>query len=137
MLSCSSCSSLTFVRQLSPRPLFPFSRIVANIFGSDLDELDREAQQVARILGRVRGATEVQLQSPHEMPQMVVRLRDSDLARWGFDPIQVLDAIQTAYSGDTVGQVYEENRVFDVSVILSPQERRRGRTDWNRAVARP
>jgi Cu/Ag efflux pump CusA len=98
--------------------------IVVNIFGNDLDQLDQEAQQVARILGRVRGATEVQLQSPRGMPQIVVRMRDSDLARWGFDPVQVLDAIQTAYSGDTVGQVYEGNRVFDVSVILAAEERR-------------
>jgi CzcA family heavy metal efflux pump len=98
--------------------------IVVNIFANDLDRLDQEAQQVARTLGHVRGATEVQLQSSEGMPQMVVRLRDEDLARWGFDPVQVLDAVQTAYSGDTVGQVYEANRVFDVSVILAPEERR-------------
>ena len=97
--------------------------IVVNIFGNDLDQLDQEAQQVARTLGHVRGATEVQLQSPPGVPQVVVRLREDDLARWGFDPVQVLEAVQTAYSGDTVGQVYEGNRVFDVSVILAPDER--------------
>jgi CzcA family heavy metal efflux pump len=97
--------------------------IVVNIFGDDLDQLDQEAQQVARTLGHVRGATEVQLQSPPGVPQVVVRLREDDLARWGFDPVQVLEAVQTAYSGDTVGQVYEGNRVFDVSVILAPDER--------------
>ena len=98
--------------------------IVVNIFGHDLDQLDREAQQVARALGQIHGATEVQLQSPPGAPQVMVRLRKDDLARWGFDPVQVLDAVETAYSGATVGQVYEGNRVFDVSVILAPRERR-------------
>lgn len=97
--------------------------IVVNIFGNDLDQLDREAQQVARALGHIHGATEVELQSPPGVPQVMVRLRQDDLARWGFDPVQVLDAIETAYSGAPVGQVYEGNRVFDVSVILAPDER--------------
>jgi len=35
----------------------------------------------------------------------------------------VLDAIRTAYQGDQVGQVYDGNRVFNVSVILAPQQR--------------
>ncbi len=32
--------------------------------------------------------------------------------------------MRTAYGGDTIGQVYEGNRVFDVSVVLAPAERR-------------
>lgn len=97
--------------------------IVVNIFGNDLDPLDQEAQEVTRTLSRVKGATGVQLQSPPGMPQVVVRLRKDDLARWGFGAVHVLDVVQTAFGGDIVGQVYEGNRVFDVSVILAPYER--------------
>lgn len=97
--------------------------IVVNIFGNDLDQLDQEAQQVTRTLSRIKGATGVQLQSPPGMPQVVVHLRKTDLARWGFDAVRVLDVVQTAFSGDTVGQVYQGNRVFDVSVILPPSQR--------------
>lgn len=99
--------------------------IVVNVFGTDLDRLDDEANKVARALAKVRGAREIQLQSPPGMPQVVVRLRPQALARWGFDPVQVLSAVQTAYSGDVVGQVYRGNQVFDVSVILPPSERQR------------
>ncbi len=59
------------------------------------------------------------------MPQIVVRLRQDDLVRWGFDPLQVLDVVRSAYGGDTVGQIYEGNRVFDVSVVLTPDDRGR------------
>jgi Cu/Ag efflux pump CusA len=99
--------------------------VVVNIFGTDLDLLDQESGEVARILGNVRGAAQVQIQSPPGMPQMIVRLREQDVARWGFDPISVLDILRTAYGGEIVGQVYEGNRVFDVSVVLAPGNRSR------------
>jgi CzcA family heavy metal efflux pump len=99
--------------------------IVVNVFGNDLDRLDEEASAVARALAQVPGTREIQLQSPPGMPQLVVRLRPRALARWGLGPVHVLNVIQTAYSGDVVGQVYRGNQVFDVSVILQPSEHRR------------
>lgn len=97
--------------------------VAVNIFGNDLDELDSEAAQIAEMLNSLRGSEHVQLQSPPGMPQVVVRLRQNDLERWGFDPVDVLDVVRTAYSGDVVGQIYDGNRVFDVSVILAPNSR--------------
>ena len=98
--------------------------VVVNVYGNDLDILDQEAQEISQVLGRVPGATEVQVQSPPGMPQLMVRLRTEALARWGFDSTQVLDAVRTAYQGDIVGQVYDGNRVFDVAVILDERQRR-------------
>ena len=98
--------------------------VVLNIYGNDLDTLDSQARELAQVLTNVRGATEVQVQSPPGTPQIGIRLRNDELRRWGFDPVDVLDAIHTAYGGDTVGQVYDGNRVFEVSVVLAPNERR-------------
>lgn len=97
--------------------------VIVNVFGTDLDVLDRVASDVARVLGGIQGATEVQLQSPPGMPQLTVRLRKKDLERWGFDAVDVLDFMRTAYQGDIVGQSYEGNRVFNVIVVLDPQSR--------------
>jgi Cu/Ag efflux pump CusA len=58
------------------------------------------------------------------MPQVSVHLRPDELTRWGFDSVDVLDAIRTAFGGDVVGQTYQGARVFGVSVILNPSERR-------------
>ena len=97
--------------------------VVVNIFGNDLDLLDRKAQEIAKILGTVPGAAEVQVRSPPGTPQLTVRLRKADLARWGFDPVSVLDAIRTAYQGTTVGQTYDGNQVFPIIAILDPASR--------------
>jgi CzcA family heavy metal efflux pump len=97
--------------------------VVVNVFGPRLDELDQQAGRVAGVLGKIPGAREVQIQAPPGMPQVIVRLRPPDVARWGFDSVQVLDVVRTAFGGDVVGQIYEGNQVFPVSVILAPAER--------------
>jgi len=97
--------------------------VVVNIYGSDLNELDNQATRVAAVLARTPGAREVQIPSSPGMPEVMVRLRPTEVARWGFDSVQILDVLQTAFAGDVVRQVYEGNRVFPVSVILNPADR--------------
>jgi CzcA family heavy metal efflux pump len=98
--------------------------VVINIFGNDLDVLDAKAQETAKVLSGIPGATDVQVQSPPGMPLLAIRLRKDDLMKWGFNAVDVLDAVQTAYQGTEVGQVYDGNRVFTISVILDAQDRR-------------
>lgn len=98
--------------------------VVVNVVGSDLDVLDAKAQEVAQVFGTVGGAVDVRVQSTPQVPQLSIRLRQGEVARWGFEPVDVLDALRTAYQGEVVGQVYQGNRVTDVSVILDEQARK-------------
>ena len=119
-------SLMTFLSERMEETLSGYTAaVVVNIYGSDLDELDREAGQVARVLGAVPGAEEVQMQSPPGTPEIAVALRRPAILHWGFDPVSVLTDIHTAYQGDQVGDVYEGNRVFSVTVILPPDDRTR------------
>ncbi|HKI71333.1 MAG TPA: efflux RND transporter permease subunit, partial [Verrucomicrobiae bacterium] len=45
------------------------------------------------------------------------------LTQLGYRPVEVLEAIQTAYQGAIVAQTYEGNKVFDVAAILEPASR--------------
>ncbi len=97
--------------------------VVLNLYGPHLSVLDHKAQQIAAALRSIRGARAVRIQSPPGTPQVVVRLLPAELERWGFQPVSVLDAIQTAFGGTNVGQVYEGNEVFDVTVMLDSSDR--------------
>jgi len=99
------------------------AQVVIRIFGDDLDSIDQKARDVLRVVGGTRGAVDAQLASPPGTPQLIIRLRPQRLLQFGFQPTNLLDAIQTAYQGATAGQIYEANRVFDVSVILPNQFR--------------
>lgn len=93
--------------------------VVVNVFGNNLDAIDRKAQEIARLLGTIHGVSDVQVVSPPGIPELQVKLKPDQLSRWGFEPVQVLDAIQAAYQGATAAQVHDGNRTYDVTVALT------------------
>ena len=114
----------TFLTERIHETVSTFSApVVINLYGNNLDLLDRKAQEIANVLRNIPGARGVQLQAPSGDPRISIRLRENDLAQWGIDPVSAMDDIQTAYQGRTVSQIYEGNRVFDVSVVLDPVSR--------------
>lgn len=104
------------------------AQVVIDIFGNNLDLLDQKAQQVRQVLAAMPGAVDVNIESQPGLPELDVNLRAQRLLQYGFEPVDVLDGIQTAYQGTTVGQVYDGNRVFDVTAVLAPAEREKPET---------
>ena len=97
--------------------------VVVNVFGNDLDALDRSGSEIAKLLNGLPGASDVQLQSPPGTPQLMVKLKPDALARSGFDAVTVLEGARTAFEGVTAGQVYQGNQTYNVSVILDADAR--------------
>src|SRR5262249_12400643 len=119
-----TCAAMTFLSERIDEILAGVrAQVVIKIFGDDLDVLDQEAKQVAQVISSTRGAVDVQVEAPPGTPAMVVRLRPERLLQFGFQPVRVLEAVQAAYQGTVVGQVYEANRVFNIAVILKPEVR--------------
>ncbi len=98
--------------------------VVVNLFGPNLDGLDRDAQAVARVIAGIPGAHDVQLQAPPGTAQLTVRLRPERLAVWGLSSTAVLETIQAAYQGTTAGRIFRENQVVSAVVVLPPELRR-------------
>ena len=98
--------------------------VVASIFGDDLDALDRAALRVAGVLKNVPGAADVQVKAPTGAPVLAIRLRPERLTHFGFRPLDVLEAIQTAYQGADVAQIAQGNRVLELAVVLADSARR-------------
>ncbi|RME33955.1 MAG: efflux RND transporter permease subunit [Gammaproteobacteria bacterium] len=101
------------------------SPVVVNIYGSDLDLLDRKAQAIAALMREVPGAVDVQIRSVPGTPVADVQLDHDRLRQWGLRPKEVYLALQAAFEGAVVGHYYEGNRVFDIAVVLPPEHRRR------------
>ncbi|MGA2244367.1 MAG: efflux RND transporter permease subunit [Verrucomicrobiota bacterium] len=113
------------------------AQVVVNIFGDDLDVLDAKANEVAAVLSRVPGAADVQVSAPPGAPRVVVRLRPDRLTQFGFRPVEVLEAVRTAYQGDVVAQTYEGAKVFDVEMILEPEARQEPEAVGDLLVSNP
>jgi len=97
--------------------------VVVNVFGDDLDLLDSKAAEIASVLKSVPGNADVKVKSAGGGPRTVIRLRPDRLSQFGFRPVEVLEAIQTAYQGTIVAQTHRGNQVADVSVILDERSR--------------
>jgi CzcA family heavy metal efflux pump len=98
--------------------------VAVNIFGDDLDELDARAQDIASVLKTIDGAEDVQVKAPSGAPAITIHLRPERVAELGFRPVEVLEAIQTAYQGASVAQVFRANQIMDAVVMLDDAQRR-------------
>ncbi len=113
------------------------AQVVVNIFGDDLDVLDEKANEVAAALNKVPGAADVQVSAPPGAPRVMIKLRPDRLTQFGFRPLEVLEAVRTAYQGDVVAQTYEGEKVFDVTVILEPAARQQPESIGNLLISNP
>ena len=99
------------------------SPVVVNIYGNDLDVLDREARRVAQVMRSIHGATDIQVRSPTGAPVLQIQLQRERLRHWGLQTRQVMDAIRVAYEGQVVSRVHRGEQLIDVAVILPPSLR--------------
>jgi CzcA family heavy metal efflux pump len=98
--------------------------LAIHVHGESLDDIERTAQNIATALTSVEGHANVRVEAQTGVPEFVVRVRGQDAARYGFRPVQVLEAVQTAFQGTEVGQVYRGPRTIDVRVLLNAKRRR-------------
>jgi Cu/Ag efflux pump CusA len=98
--------------------------VVVSIYGDELPQIEATAGAVERVLAGVRGAVDVQRAALPGAPRIEIHLDPQRMAQFGFRPVEVLEAVQTAYQGAAVAQTFEETKVRDVVVILAPEVRR-------------
>ncbi|WP_324680285.1 CusA/CzcA family heavy metal efflux RND transporter [Hymenobacter sp. GOD-10R] len=97
--------------------------VVLKIYGEDLQQLSRYAAQAAAQARGVAGAQDVYLEQVTGLPQIVVKLDRNRLARFGLNADEVNRTVQTAFAGQSAGQVFEQERRFDVVLRLAPELR--------------
>ncbi len=97
--------------------------VVVHIFGDDLKILDQKSKEVARLLAHISGATDVRMEARPTIPEVHISLKPERLTSLGFEPDLVLNAIQTAYQGSPVSEVYQGNRVTQIVALLDAHVR--------------
>jgi CzcA family heavy metal efflux pump len=115
---------LTFLGDRLSESLSGETALVAiNVFGPNLDELDRVADQIAAVVRNVPGAKDVAVRAPAGAPFLHVDVRPERLQQYGFTAADVLDTVQIAYQGTTAAQIYDSNKVVDLVVRLPEAQR--------------
>ncbi len=97
--------------------------LAIKVFGDEFEPMRRAANQIASILGGIRGAAEIKVEYVTGMPVLDIDIDKAAIARRGLSLSAVQDAIAIAIGGREAGFVFEGDRHFDIVVRLSDAER--------------
>jgi CzcA family heavy metal efflux pump len=99
------------------------ANIAVKIFGSDLAELRRLAQEVKGVMEKVEGAVDVQPEQQTEIPFLTITYRREALARHGLSAKELSETIEAAFNGLVVSKVVQGQATFDLVVRYDPAVR--------------
>lgn len=91
------------------------------VFGEDLRQLRRVAEQVKEVAEAVPGLVDVGVEQVVDIPQLVVRVDAQAAASYGFSAGEAAAAVGTALWGAAPAHVYEQGAVTDVVVKYAPE----------------
>jgi len=94
------------------------AELAVKIFGEDYDVLESLAEQIKGIVEKTPGVAEVEYETAGRTPQLQISPRRDVLRRYGLASGEVNKAVSTALAGQTVGQLVEGNRRFDIVVQM-------------------
>jgi len=101
--------------------------VVCKIYGEDLDTLTHYASKISAIAEGIEGVKDIYVESVTGMPQMIVKLRRDQLAKYGITVDEANAWIETSFAGKTAGSVYEGEKKFDI--VIRSDENFRNKTE--------
>lgn len=99
------------------------SALVIKIFGNDLYDLEKYAFDVASVIEKVEGITDVNVYKNIGLPELRIQLHDSKMAKYGVQTRDVQSVIEMTIGGQSATKFYEGDRQFDVVLRFEEQYR--------------
>jgi len=99
------------------------SDVAVKVYGDDMDVLAKTGQQIAEVLQKIPGASEVKVEQTGGLPMLSVNIDREKTARYGLNIADVQAALATATGGRQAGTMFEGDRRFDILIRL-PEELR-------------
>ncbi|MFI5222424.1 MAG: CusA/CzcA family heavy metal efflux RND transporter, partial [Bacteroidia bacterium] len=100
------------------------TEVVLKLFGNDLHQLSETANEIATVIGKIQGASDVQVQKVEGLPQIQIEYLREQLASYGITVRQVNDVIQTAFAGKAAKLIFEQEKSFELVVKFDDAHRK-------------
>ncbi len=99
------------------------AELAVKLFGDDLQQLKRKADEISAVIKQVKGAADVQVDQVSGTPQLVIIPDRHAIARYGLNISDIQEVISSAIGGVKAGQVFEGIRRFEILVRYREQDR--------------
>ncbi len=92
------------------------SDISVKIFGENPSTLKAKGDEAAILIEGINGAADVKVDQTEGLQQLNVKIDRKKAAQFGVKVDDINTAIRTAFAGEVVGDIFEEERKFDLVV---------------------
>ena len=90
------------------------AQLAVKIYGEDFDILKETAIRVKELIATVEGAADVQVEQFTGQNHIQISLQRDRIARYGVNILDIQETIEAAIGGIILGQIYEEQKRFDI-----------------------
>ena len=99
------------------------AQLILKLFGDDIEVLRAKADEITRVLGSIRGGTDLVAEKVSGQPYITATIDRAKIARLGINISDVQNIIEIAVAGKAASKFYEENRNFEIVVRLPESNR--------------
>lgn len=99
------------------------ANIAIKLFGTDLDKMFLLGNQIKSEIEGIPGIADLNVEQQIERPQLQIVPNREMMAKYGITPSEFNDMVDVYLAGKVVSQVYEGNKVFDLTLKAADDSR--------------
>lgn len=88
--------------------------VAIKIFGPDLGTLREKSIELQEAIQGTKGLVDLRIEQQGLIPQVKIHVMRDEAARFGLSPGKVTQLLEAAFNGETVAQIIEGTRFYDV-----------------------
>jgi len=89
--------------------------VVAKLFGHDMKTLQAKAAEIQDVMALIEGAADLRTEQVAGQTQLQIKMNRSQIARHGLSNFRIQHTIHNAISGEQVGKVFEDEKIFGIT----------------------
>ena len=88
--------------------------LAIKIFGPDLTTLREKSIELKEAIASTKGLVDLRIEQQGLIPQVKIHVLREEAARFQLSPGEITNLLEAAFNGETVAQVIEETKIYDV-----------------------
>ncbi len=113
------------------------TQVVVKLFGLDFDILRQKAAEIEGVLSTIKGVADLRTEQVVGQTQVQIDINRDEVARHGLNIYEIQHAIHDAIGGEEVGKVFEEEKIFGITVRFAEPYRKDIKSIRNLLVRTP
>ena len=126
-LGTVTTASITIGQPISHRIDHMLSGTRANIaiklFGTDLNKMFSLSNEIKSTIENIDGLVDITVEQQVEIPQIQIKAKRDMLAKFGITIGEFTEFIDVAFAGETVSQIFENDKNFDLVLRFDDENR--------------